>query len=102
MKKIEEKMCAAVAAGRWYKNTNTEVMALSTGAVFVKLYDTIIYAKIGQNEFFCDGGYNTVTTSSRLRALGANYSTNEKKNKCVLTPSNKMYNMYYNHLFSKI
>ena len=99
MKKIEEKMCAAVAAGRWYKNTNTEVMALSTGAVFVKLYDTIIYAKIDNKEYFCDGGFNTVTTGSRLRALGANYSINEKKNKCTLTPSKIMYNMYYNHLF---
>ena len=99
MKKIEEKMCAAVAAGRWYKNSNTEVMALSSGAVFVKLYDTIIYAKIDGVEYFSDGGYNTVTTGSRLRALGADYSTNEKKNKCVLTPASKMNNMYFCHLF---
>ena len=71
MKKIEEKMCAAVAAGRWFKESNTEVQALSTGAIFVKLYDTYIYAKIDGVEYFSDGGYNTVTTGSRLRALGA-------------------------------
>jgi len=99
MKKIEEKMLAAVIARRNYKNTNTEVIALTDGSVFVQLYDTIIYANVNGKEFFSDGGWNTVTTSSRLRALGANYSTNEKKNKCTLTPYVQLKNMYFKHLF---
>ena len=100
MKKLEEKMLHAVLNRRNFKNTNTEVISLLNGDVFVKLYDTIIYAVFRGKEYFSDGGWNTNTTASRLRALGANYSTNEKKNRCNLTNYAVMNNMYFKSLFN--
>ncbi len=100
MKRIEEKMCNAVAARRNFKQSNTEVISLLNGSVFVKLYDTIIYAYVAGVEYFSDGGWNTVTTGSRLRALGANYSTNENKNRCKLQTASFMNNLYFRRLFN--
>ena len=100
MKKLEEKMLHAVLTRRNYKNTNTEVICFTNGSVFVKLYNTYIYANVGGVEYFSDGGYNTVTTGSRLRALGANYSTNEKKNRCKLQTASFMNNLYFRRLFN--
>lgn len=42
-----------------------------------------------------DGGFNTATTSSRLRALGADYSTNNKLCGCKLTSQKEMLNLRY-------
>lgn len=98
MKKLEISMINAVNGRRNFKNTNTEVINLTDGSVFVKLYDTIIFAEIDGKKYYNDGGYNTVTTGSRLRALGADYSTNYNKNKCVLTRN--LQNIYYQHLFN--
>ena len=100
MKKLEEKMLHAVLTRRNFKNTNTEVISLTNGSVFVKLYDTYIYANVGGVEYFSDGGFNTVTTASRLRALGANYSTNEKKNRCTLQTAAFMNNLFFRRLFN--
>ena len=100
MKKLEQKMLHAVLNRRNFKNTNTEVISLLNGDVFVKLYDTIIYAVFRGNEYFSDGGWNTATTASRLRALGANYSTNEKKNRCTLQTAAFMNNLFFRRLFN--
>jgi hypothetical protein len=45
--------------------------------------------------YFSDGGFNTVTTGSRLRALGADYSINEKRCNCKLTSQKEMLNLRY-------
>ena len=98
MKKIEKEMLQALNVGREFAKSNTQVIRGANGGLFVKLYDTLIYAVFGSLEFFCDGGFKTVTTASRLRALGADYSTNEKKNACSLTSSQKMSNLFWNGL----
>lgn len=72
--------------------SNTKVI-VNTKCVYVKLYDTIIYIIKDGIEYFSDGGFNTVTTSSRLRALGANYSTNINKNKVDLLSQEEMYQL---------
>lgn len=94
MKKIEKMMVAAVNEGRNWNDTNTRVICNGNG-VFVVLYDTIIFARVKGREYYSDGGYKTATTGSRLRALGADYSTNEKKNACKLTEQKKMVSLYY-------
>lgn len=99
MKKIEEKMIQAINNKQNFKNTNTEVKIIKN-CVFVFLYSTIIFASVQGRQYFSDGGYKTITTGSRLRALGTGYSINNKKNLCKLTPQNKIYKMYLNTLFS--
>lgn len=94
MRKIEKMMVAAVNEGRNWDNANTRVICNEKGT-FVVLYDTIIFARVNGREYFSDGGYKTATTGSRLRALGADYSTNEKKNACKLTEQKKMVSLYY-------
>lgn len=94
MRVIEKNMLAAINSGRDFKQSNTQVFHNAKGA-FVKLYNTIIYAKVKGVEYFSDGGYSTVTTSSRLRALGAEYSTNEKRNRAELHTQTEMYNLFW-------
>ena len=92
MKKIESEMLQAICNRENFCKSNTKV-CVNKKCVYVKLYDTIIYILRNGKEFFSDGGFRTVTTSSRLRALGANYSTNENKNKVVLLPQKIMYKL---------
>ena len=92
MKEIEKKMIEAVKNGKEFKEANTYVFTTKNG-IFVKLYNTIIFALVNGNKYYSDGGYATVTTSSRLRALGADYSTNDKKNKTELQTQKFMYNL---------
>lgn len=93
MKKIEKMMVAAVNEGRNWDSANTRVICNGKGT-FVVLYDTIIFARVNGRECYSDDGYKTATTASRLRALGADYSTNEKKNACKLTSQKKMVSLY--------
>lgn len=93
MKKIEKMMVAAVNEGRNWNGENTRVIVTRTG-VFVCLYETLIYGKVRGREYYSDGGYKTATTGSRLRALGAAYSTNSKKCECELTEQKKMVSLY--------
>lgn len=83
MRNIEKRMIEAVENGKDFRESNTLVFTTQKG-VFVRLYDTIIFALVDGVKYFSDGGFSTVTTSSRLRALGAEYSTNYKKNKTEL------------------
>ena len=89
MRLIEKEMLQAVCNRENFCKSNTKVL-INSKCVYVKLYDTIIYILRNGIEYFSDGGFKTVTTSSRLRALGANYSINENKNKVDLLPQNKM------------
>lgn len=92
MRKIEKEMLAAIRNRENFCKSNTKVI-VNTKCVYVKLYDTIIYIIKNGIEYFSDGGFNTVTTSSRLRALGANYSTNINKTKVDLLSQKEMYQL---------
>lgn len=92
MRKIEKEMLQAINNRENFCKSNTKVI-VNKKCVYVKLYDTIIYVLRDGIEYFSDGGFNTVTTSSRLRALGANYSTNERKNKVKILSQIKMYQL---------
>lgn len=76
MRKIEQRMVNAINNKVNYRESNTEVI-IKGANVFVRLYDTYIYAKVRGKVYFSDGGFNTVTTGSRLRALGADYYSRE-------------------------
>ena len=92
MRKIEKEMLQAICNRENFCKSNTKVV-VNAKCVYVKLYDTIIYILRNGIEYFSDGDFNTVTTSSRLRALGANYSTNKSKNKIKLYSQNDMYQL---------
>lgn len=94
MREIEKKMIKAVKEGKNFNQSNTTVFTTPKG-IFVRLYNTIIFAYVDDVKYFSDGGFATATTSSRLRALGADYSTNYKKNKTELYSQNFMKNLIY-------
>ena len=68
MRKIERQMVAAIKAGKDWKLDNTEVIACSN-VTDVFLHGNLI-ARVGETfiELF-DGGWQTVTTKSRLNAI---------------------------------
>ena len=68
MRKIESQMVAAIKAGKDFKLANTEVVSC-THVSDVFLHGNLI-ARIGETwiEIF-DGGWQTVTTKSRLNAI---------------------------------
>jgi len=72
MRKIEKQMNAAITAGKDWKSANTEVIACSNVSD-VFLHGNLI-ARIGETwiELF-DGGWQTVTTKSRLNAILAEH-----------------------------
>lgn len=72
MRKIEENMLQAIAERRNWKSGNTAVEVENSGAVSVWLFGNCIAAIDGQSKKFKTAGWPTVTTASRLRALGAN------------------------------
>lgn len=98
MRKIEKEMIQAVNNKAWFKKDNTKVEIINNN-VFVFLYGNLICAQIKDKKYFSNCGYNTVTTASRLRALGADYSRNEKKCNCDLHAQSELLNMYYKNLF---
>ena len=72
MRTIEKMMVAAVAAGRPFQSSNTRVFTLFDRWLYVSLWDNNIYCKdlkTGAVSYSC-AGWHTVTTASRLRALG--------------------------------
>lgn len=71
MRKIEELMVKAVNEQRNFKRSNTEVK-FKDGVCHVKLFGNTIYYQKGNVKLYHDAGWPTMTTASRLRALGAN------------------------------
>lgn len=72
MKKIEKNMIAAIEAKKNMNESNTAVIVNRHG-VFVRLYNTIIFALVKGRKYYSDGGFNTATTASRLHALSCDY-----------------------------
>jgi len=71
MRTIEKKMVAAVAACRDWSENNTSVWE-NSGKMWVSLFGNLIACKdlkTGVFSYSC-AGWHTVTTGSRLRALG--------------------------------
>ena len=95
MRQIEKKMVEAVANRENFRLSNTEVYNKKNG-VFVFLHGNLIFAKIAGVSYYSNAGWNTSTTASRLRALGANYSTNYKKCKCNLLGRRDIWELFYN------
>lgn len=59
MRKIEQRMVNAINNKVNYRESNTEVIVKGAN-VFVRLYDTYIYAKVRGKVYFSDGGFNTI------------------------------------------
>ena len=70
MRKIEEKMLEAVENRKSANIGNTSVVC-ENGSVKVYLFGNKIYEECGGVRRYSSCGYPTVTTASRLRALGA-------------------------------
>tara|TARA_A200000113_G_scaffold44874_1_gene36383 strand:- start:220 stop:654 length:435 start_codon:yes stop_codon:yes gene_type:complete len=70
MRKIESQMCAAVQSNKDWKSGNTSVhFNPETGVSIVRLHGNKI-AEVSDNDMtIFDGGWQSVTTKSRLNAL---------------------------------
>ena len=70
MRKIEKQMCAAVQSNKNWQSGNTSVhFDPETGVSIVRLHGNKI-AEVSDNDMtIFDGGWQTVTTKSRLNAL---------------------------------
>ena len=74
MRKIETQMNTAIKRGRDWRSGNTEVNAFTCGATgrlgsIVKLHGNKIAEVYANSIVLFDGGWQTVTTKSRLNAL---------------------------------
>ena len=94
MREIEKKMVLAVANKQNFRLNNTEVRNINNN-IFVTLHGNLIFARINGKDYYSNSGWNTRTTASRLRALGADYSTNYKKCNCELLSRREIYDLYY-------
>ena len=97
MREIEKLMVNAVNGKYNFSRSNTQVI-VKNNSVSVWLHFNPIFAKIGNNVYYSNCGWNTRTTASRLRALGADYSTNYKKCNCDLISRSAMINLLNNSL----
>lgn len=89
MKQLEKKMLQAIAERKSACFGNTSVVA-DKNKVAVYLFGNPIFVQKGKKKYYSDCGWKTVTTSSRLRALGADYSTNQNKCNCKLHTRTEM------------
>lgn len=70
MRQIEEMMLNAVNSRRNFASSNTSVHVDSNKNVFVYLFGNCIYKIVDGVKYFTLAGWNTVTTRSRINALG--------------------------------
>lgn len=77
MREIEKQMVAAVKNGRNFSGNNIQVKCLSSGNVYVYLFDNCIYKIVNGTPKFNLCGWNSATTRSRLNALGVNVTSKD-------------------------
>ena len=77
MRKIEEAMCAAVRARKNWEESNTRVEVFN-GEVTVYLHGNAIFRIVDGVKYWTFAGWPTMTTKSRLRALGVDYKNNAR------------------------
>lgn len=94
MREIEKKMINAVNNKYNFRLSNTEVRIINNN-VYVALHGNLIFAQIDGIKYYSNSGWNTVTTGSRLRALGAQYSVNPKFRKGDFLTRREIYDLYY-------
>ena len=80
MRKIETQMNTAIRRGKDFRSGNTEVNAFTCGATgrlgsIVKLHGNKIAEVYANSIVLFDGGWQTVTTKSRLNALLDEFAT---------------------------
>ena len=97
MRQIEKQMLQAINSREDFKLNNTEVRNINN-CIFVALHGNLIFAQINGVKYYSNSGWNTKTTASRLRALGAQYSTNEKQRKGSYLSRREIYDLYYNNI----
>jgi len=68
MRKIERQMCDAIANGKDWKSGNTQVITINDVA-WVYLHDNHIATVYDDSVEVYDGGWQSVTTKSRLNAI---------------------------------
>ena len=68
MRKIESQMCQAIQANKDWKSGNTQVITIE-GVSFVYLHGNQIATIDEDSMTIYDGGWQSVTTKSRLNAL---------------------------------
>ena len=74
MRKIEKQMCAAVQSNKNWQSGNTAVyFDPETGVSIVRLHGNKIAEVSDTDMTIFDGGYQSVTTKSRLNALCLNF-----------------------------
>lgn len=79
MKQIEVNMIAAVKGRYNFRSGNTEVI-VNGNEITVKLFGNTICIEKGGIRYYQNCGWSTITTRSRLNALGANVRI---KNGCM-------------------
>jgi len=87
MRKIESQMCAAIKANQDWKSGNTQVITIE-GVSFVYLHGNQIATIDEDSMTIFDGGYQSVTTKSRLNALCAEFCI---EGECVYQKNFKWY-----------
>ena len=68
MRKIESQMCAAIQSNQDWKSGNTQVITIE-GVSFIYLHGNQIASVDEDSMTIYDGGWQSVTTKSRLNAL---------------------------------
>ena len=69
MRKIEQQMCDAIANNKPWRSGNTEVTLGNDGVSYVFLHGNLIAEVDDDTVTVYDGGWQSVTTKSRLNAI---------------------------------
>lgn len=105
MRKIEQRMVNAINNKVNYRESNTEVIVKGAN-VFVRLYDTYIYAKVRGKVYFSDGGLIRLqlaavcvrlvqTTAQITNCVAANLLAKRKCLICDITAKRQYHKTYW-------
>lgn len=94
MRKIEQRMVNAINNKVNYRESNTEVIVKGAN-VFVRLYDTYIYAKVRGKVYFSDGGLIRLQLAAVCVRLVQTTAQIINLCGCKLTSQKEMLNLRY-------